>query len=217
MLISYSHKFIFFHVAKVAGLSIRDALKDYVQEPEKFKIRRPPKISNGKPNPLYEMWQSALLHAKAEDVKKELPADLYNGSYKFAFVRNPWDWQVSMYHFILKEHSHTRHELVKSMGGFEQYLEWIVQTDRPYARGATKFQKDMITDGDGNLIIDFIGRYERLEDDFAHICKVAEIKAELPKLNRTIHRDYRSYYNEKTKKIVSDHFRADIELLHYTF
>ena len=41
MLISYEHQFIFFHVTKAAGTSIRDALKDYAKEPEKFKINRP--------------------------------------------------------------------------------------------------------------------------------------------------------------------------------
>ena len=38
MLISYSHKFIFFHVTKTAETSVKKALKDYVTEPDKFKI-----------------------------------------------------------------------------------------------------------------------------------------------------------------------------------
>jgi len=53
MVISYTHQFIFFHVAKVAGISIREALKEYTQEPEKFKIKRPPRRINGRANPLY--------------------------------------------------------------------------------------------------------------------------------------------------------------------
>jgi len=217
MLISYSHHFIFFHVAKVAGLSIRNALEPYVQEPEKFKIRRPPKTLGDKPNPLYEMWESFLIHAKAKDAKQELPDDIYNNFYKFAFVRNPWDWQVSMYHFILKETSHIRYKLVKSMTSFEEYLEWIINTKKPYAKGATKFQKDMITDNDGNLIVDFVGKYETLAQDFQHICKIINIKASLPSINRTLHRDYKSYYNDKTKKMVEEHFKEDIELFGYTF
>ncbi|NEQ09195.1 MAG: sulfotransferase family protein [Moorea sp. SIO4E2] len=217
MILSYSHKFIFFHISKVAGLSIREALKDYVREPEKFKIARPPKNLGYKPNLFYEMWQSSLLHAKARDAKKELDEEVFNSFYKFAFVRNPWDWQVSYYHFILKETTHIRHKLVKSMGSFEEYLEWVIKTKNPFAKGTTKLQKDVITDADGKLIVDFVGRYETLAQDFDYICKVLSIDASLPHLNKTIHRDYRSYYNEKTKKLVGEYCQEDIDLFGYTF
>ncbi|MBF0240767.1 MAG: sulfotransferase family 2 domain-containing protein, partial [SAR324 cluster bacterium] len=181
MLISYTHKFIFFHVAKVAGLSIKDALKDYAQEPEKFKVRRPAKIINGKPNPFYEMWDSFMTHVKAGDAQKELPAEIFNQFYKFAFVRNPWDWQVSMYHFIMKETNHINHELVKSMSGFGDYLKWIVSTPKnPYAKGATTLQNDMLIDQDGKIIVDFVGRYESLTQDFQKICQRLQINATLP-------------------------------------
>ncbi len=217
MLISYTHKFIFFHVPKVAGLSIREALQDYAQEPEHFKIRRPSKMVDGSPNPFYEIWQTILLHATTQDAQKELSEEVYDNFYKFAFVRNPWDWQVSMYHFILKETSHRNHRIVKTMRGFEDYIEWIMTTKKPYARGATKFQYEMLTDADGKILLDFIGRYENLKQDFSHVCQILNIEAPLPQLNRTVHRDYRTYYTEKTKNRVADYFRKDIELFGYRF
>ncbi|MCI5167250.1 MAG: sulfotransferase [Candidatus Electrothrix sp. GM3_4] len=217
MLISHSHRFIYFHVAKTAGLSIREALTPYTVLPDKFKIRRPPEVVAGKPNPLYLMWENTVLHAKAVDVKKELSSELYDSYYKFAFVRNPWDWQVSMYHFILKEFDHVSHTRVRSMKNFEEYLEWVVRTPRPFARGATKFQKDVLTGKNGGLLVDFVGRFERLEQDFIRICREISINATLPKINATVHKDYRSYYNQKTKRIVEEHFREDIELFGYVF
>ncbi len=218
MLISYTHKFIFFHVAKVAGLSIRKALKDYVQEPEKFKVRRPPKTLNGKPNPLYAMWDAFMTHITAKDAKKELPEKTYSNFYKFAFVRNPWDWQVSMYHFILKETGHVNHDIVKSMAGFEEYLTWVINTQKnPYAKGATQFQKDMVIDQKGKIIVDFVGKYENLTHDFQHVCQILNIETSLPSINRSVHRDYKSYYNSTTKKMVEEYFKADIELFAYTF
>ncbi|MCP4104138.1 MAG: sulfotransferase family protein [Desulfobacteraceae bacterium] len=217
MMISYTHKFIFFHVAKVAGLSIREALIPYTREPDRFRIRRPPETLDGEPNPLYEMWKIKLLHAKAGDAIKEFSAGIYDSFYKFAFIRNPWDWQISMYHFILKETAHVSHQIVSSMADFEEYLEWVVSTKNPFARGATKFQKDMLTDSSGNIIVDFIGRYESLKQDFDHICQILNLKAALPQLNKTVHRDYRFYYNERTKRIVEEHFKDDIDLFGYTF
>lgn len=217
MLISYSHKFIYFHVAKTAGLSIREALAPYSQLPDKFKIRRPPKTLAGKPNPLFQMWENTVLHATASDVQKELSAEMYGDYYKFAFVRNPWDWQISMYHFILKESDHINHVRVRAMNDFEEYLHWVLETPKPFARGALKFQKDMLIDTQGSIIVDFVGRFEKLECDFKRICQKINIAASLPKINTTVHKDYRSYYNERTKKMVEEHFKEDIKLFSYKF
>jgi hypothetical protein len=217
MLISYSHQFIFFHITKTAGSSIKESLKNYAQELQKFKINRPPKMLGEQINPLYEMWESFLWHAKARDAQKELPEEVYNRFYKFAFVRNPWDWQVSYYHFILKEKAHIKHQFVKSMDGFEEYLQWVINTKNPFPKGATKLQKDIITDSTGKLIVDFVGRYETLEADFSTICQVLNLQATLPYLNQSKHQDYQSYYNEKTRKLVEEHFQEDIALFGYTF
>lgn len=217
MLISYQHQFIFFHVAKVAGLSIREVLSEYAQEPEVFKMRRPPKLLGDRLNPLYEMWESVVIHVRARDAKKELPEEVFNKFYKFAFVRNPWDWQVSMYHFLLKETTNIKYELIKSMNSFEEYLEWVIHTDNPYPKRATKLQHEMVTDDHGNLIVDFVGRYETLAQDFGHVCQVLNLPTSLPHLNQSGHRDYRSYYNDRTKRMVAEYYQADIELFGYTF
>ncbi|PCI28602.1 MAG: sulfotransferase [SAR324 cluster bacterium] len=217
MLISYSHKFIFFHISKVAGLSIRDAIEPYATELDRFKIPRPPKEKNNQPNPLYNIWKFYLLHAKASDAQKELPDEIFNKFYKFAFVRNPWDWQISMYYFILKEKTHIRHQLVQSMKGFDEYLEWVIETKKPFPRGTTKLQKEVITDSEGNMLVDFVGKFETLGADFQQVCRTLGIEAALPHLNNTKHRDYRSYYNDKTKKMVAEHFKEDIETFEYHF
>lgn len=217
MLISHSHRFIFFHVAKTAGLSVRDALQPYAEEPTKFKIKRPPRLKAGQPNPFYTVWEALLIHAKASDAQKELPPEVFDSYYKFAFVRNPWAWQVSMYHFILHEPTHVKHGLVKSFGSFERYLDWVIETPNPYAKGATKLQKDVITDADGKLLVDFVGRYETLAQDFAQVCEKLKIVAQLPHVNKSVHYDYRAYYNARTRQLVAEHFAADIELFGYSF
>ncbi|MEB4591240.1 sulfotransferase family 2 domain-containing protein [Candidatus Thiothrix sp. Deng01] len=217
MLISHSHRFIFFHIAKTAGISVRKALGPYCEEPERFRIPRPPVSIKGKPNPFYEIWESLLLHATAQDARKELPGDSFGSYFKFAFVRNPWDWQVSMYHFILREETHIRHELVKSMGGFEPFLEWVVATPRPYPKGGLKYQYEAIADGQGELLVDFVGRYESLPQDFQQVCQQIGVEAALPHLNKSSHHDYRTYYNDRTRRMVAEHFETDIALFQYRF
>lgn len=216
MLISQTHSFIFFHVAKVAGISIRNTLAPYCEEPKHFKIPRPPKTINGKPNQLYEIWRSALTHATVQQSQAALP-DEFDKAYKFAFVRNPWDWQVSMYHFLLKETENPRYEQIKALGSFKNYLEWVITEKRPFPKGATKLQKSMLVDKDGKLAVDEIGRFENLNNDFDKITKKLGIKASLPRLNFSEHKSYQDYYDSHSQKLVAQHFAEDIDLFNYTF
>ena len=107
MLISYSHNFIFIHVYKVAGSSIRKALRKY--EPVPFRLKRIAGISLKKLGILNAEKQFNFknyeTHITAKELRERLPEKIYNSFFKFALVRNPWDWQVSLYHFMLKKNT----------------------------------------------------------------------------------------------------------------
>lgn len=217
MLISPARRFLFIHVGKSGGTSVRQALLPFSEEPERFRMRRPPRMNGGKPNPLYTVWETLLLHPKARDVRQEMTPEVFDRLYRFAFVRNPWDWHVSMYHFILREPAMPQHPVVKALGSFPAYLEWAIATPEPYPRGITKFQRDMLTDLDGTLLVNFVGRFETLNRDFAEAARVIGVAATLPHANRSEHRDYRSYYDAHTRKLVADHFAPDVETFGYVF
>jgi hypothetical protein len=99
---------------------------------------------------------------------------------------------------------------VNSLGGFPEYLQWLV-------RQGNVLQQDLLVDEHGRLLVDFVGRYERLEADFREICHRLNICAQLKSLNFSRHGDYRNYYDRRTAKFVADHFRDDIERFDYTF
>jgi hypothetical protein len=75
---------------------------------------------------------------------------------------------------------------------------------------------------DGDVSVDFVGRYESLADDL----KIAlghvgfEPTAELPRAKTTFRRGnapYREYYDEDTRDIVARWYAREIELLDYAF
>ncbi len=217
MLISHPHAFIFIHVAKVAGTSIKHTLAPYVQEPEHFVIKRPLKTINGAANPMYQMWDSMIAHATAKQTRKQLPEQFQN-YFSFAFVRHPWDWQVSMYHFLLKQPENPFYPDIVNAGSFRNYMDWIIAEDKPYPKGAPKKQITMLTDEDGKIIVDYIGRYENLCPDFSHVMRQVGLQGiGLPNLNHSKHSDYRQYYDSYTKKLVAKHYEEDIEAFKYTF
>ncbi|HTA65960.1 MAG TPA: sulfotransferase family 2 domain-containing protein, partial [Xanthomonadaceae bacterium] len=77
---------------------------------------------------------------------------------------------------------------------------------------------DFVTDADGRLMVDFIGRVERLQADCDRICaRIGIPGGELGRSNESSHRDYREYYDDELIALVSEMYRSDLELFDYAF
>lgn len=183
-------RFIFVHINKTGGISVEKSLKLYGRE-----------------------------HRTALMFRDYLGEEQFNRVFKFAFVRNPWDKVVSHYCYRYQ----TNQTQLKSRNiGFK---EWIMLTycrkDPNHLDFPRMFlpQLDWICDEKGNVIIDYIGRFENIQHDFNKICDRIDIKRKLlPHKNKTKRkRDYRLYYDEESNEIISKYFKKDIEYFNYTF
>jgi hypothetical protein len=206
MLISDSHQFIFVHNYKVAGNSIKRALWQWASPPMKRELnwfeRQLARIGiRGKPQ-----YPS---HLTALEIRERFP-EVWDDYFTFGFVRNPWSWQVSLYFFMLQNEDHWFHDDVKSMDGFEEYIEWRVREGRV-------LQSSFFYDEDGEAIVDYIGRLENIRDDFQQICERVGVDATLPHKNKSSHADYREYYSDYTRNLIADHFAEDIDRFGYSF
>ena len=206
MLISYKKKFIFIHIYKNAGTSITTALTPFAMNKWQRGLGR----VLSKFNISLATAQQYASHIRAFELIDEMGKDVFKSFFSFAIVRNPWDWQVSLYTYALKEPAHHQHDLIKNLGSFDKYIEWRVANE-------VRFQKDFIYSKDGEQLVDFIGRFERLEEDFQTICSRIGIAASLPKLNVSNEQSYQHYYTDRTMKLVKDAFEPDISIFGYTF
>ncbi len=208
MLISKRHRFIFFHVPKAAGSSITAAFQRYSDFPYARLYHY-----------LFELLgKQAWLHLFPRHISPlELKAELGEASFsryfKFAFVRNPFDWHVSQFHFHKQKKGAYFHETFKDMD-FEQYVEWAVENTEI----ARSRQKRFLSDEYGGLLVDHVGKVEDLSADLHAIADRLGLQIEILEKNRSARkRDYRKHYNERTKRLIEESHREDLEAFDYSF
>ncbi|MGB3512758.1 MAG: sulfotransferase family 2 domain-containing protein [Microcoleaceae cyanobacterium] len=149
-------------------------------------------------------------HTNLSDLDKYLPEYLLQNYFKFAFVRNPWSWQVSLYEYAKLNTKHFQHELHSKLSNFSDYISWRVENE-------PRFQTDFIINSKGDFCLNYLRRFEDLDKDFEYCCNHLNISRSLPKKNVSVTKDYRAYYNQKTAEIIAEVFKKDIENFGYDF
>jgi hypothetical protein len=77
-----------------------------------------------------------------------------------------------------------------------------------------------LTDKNGEVLVDFIGRFENFGQDLSHVFDMLGLEGsqlEIPHENRSAHSHYSEMYTPDTRKIVRKRFRKDIEFFGYEF
>jgi hypothetical protein len=208
MLISHSKKFIFIHNYKVAGTSIRNTLNKYNDcSFNRFTyLQNFFSIFGAHPNIYSNNFSS---HITASELKNKIPSSIFQDYFKFGFVRDPWDWQVSLYTYALKHETHHQHTLIKKMKTFDDYIEWRINED-------IHLQKDFFYDDKNNCLVDFIGKIEHLNHDFFKICRQIDVNEKLLHSNKSRENNtYLQFYTERSIEMVNKAFKEDILLFGY--
>jgi chondroitin 4-sulfotransferase 11 len=203
MLVSRTRNFIFIHVQKTGGSSIERALEGVASDMIRYFDDLP-----ACRDPLKNR------HLFAIDLKRYLGDEIWNSYYKFAFVRNPWSRLVSWYNMCIERPSTPFMWFVKNnTKNFDDFLSLT------HGRGRKTIfnQVEYVTDEAGRILVDFVGRYETLAEDFSAICKQLDMDLRLPHINRGPVTDYRSWYSGTSRDLVAKRFRRDIEVFQYSF
>ena len=198
-MIDHKYKCIFIHSPRTGGTTIHNALgggpKDHFPW-NKFKFD--PKYNYN------EFWDSYL---------------------KFATVRNPFDWLVSLYNHpsgpsyrsqcpCPKSNNHVNIAPSGLHGkrSFEDYARYptLFHHESPYISQSRTIGPD----------IDFIIKFENLQEGFDELCeRIGRPKSTLKVVGPTVNRDkdYKKYYDDRLVKDVSRIFREDLYRFGYSF
>jgi hypothetical protein len=217
MLLSHKYRFLFVHIAKTGGTSVRTALNRLRWRDPMYYLMLPCHRLSSLTG--HRLGTKFPRHSHIVAAKEMLPEEFYRQLFKFAFVRNPWDLQVSSFHHIRRE----RPQYMNGISDFNEFMRWKFDPDRPYQYHidtSLSLQSDYLVDLHGNDQMDFIGHFENLQDDFDHVCRtvgVAPISLPFKRQSKSRDQDYRSYYDDEVAELTGQHFRRDIELLGYDF
>lgn len=207
MLISDSHQFVFVHIRKAAGTSLRQILG---QVAIKKNDRLWNKLLSRNGLAINYRRYSFRKHANLIEAQRSMPSEKFENYFKFAIVRNPWERLVSEYEYIKTQPSHSRFKKLMQMN-FSQYINFQSLRSTAHQVNALKLQN-------GQLGCDFVGKLETLGQSLNLVgTKLGINFSELPHINQVNRRDYRTYYSDTLVESVAQLWDADIKAFNYQF
>ena len=167
MIISHKYKFIFLEYPKTGTLSMSTVLRRH--HPEINWVR----FENHKKE------KARIRHSGLKDALIQHPE--CSNYFKFAFVRNPWDRAVSLKYHLIYSQKYREME-------FSKYIPSMHFKAQPtFYQFCEKNYENL----------DFIGKYENLEEDFKNVCNIIGLE-KMKKLHHLNKRDN----EEKEKRLI---------------
>lgn len=156
------NKCIFIHIPKAAGTSVIASL--------------------GKRKGKGRDHTSWLTYKKADSKK-------FKRYYKFSFVRNPYDRALSAYHYIASGGNQGAQDVATGKT-ILQYTDFDDFVEKALWKGAFRShllflpQSSFIMDANEVLMMDFLGRFETLEQDFKQVAEALGIDSQIAHHNK---------------------------------
>ncbi|MBO6505500.1 MAG: sulfotransferase family 2 domain-containing protein [Kordiimonadaceae bacterium] len=182
---------IFFHNPKTAGRSAIEML-GFVEDP----------------NPKF-------IHMTATDARNRIFQEEWGRYYSFAFVRNPWERMVSLYHYHqtldygLFQGFNVSHQLARQY----EFNEWLTINTQNRAKSAWfGVPQTVWTDS-----VSQVYRFEKFEENWRAICERFDLTFDPIHKNSTSHGQFRDYYaSQRELDMVAEIDAETIKTFDYT-
>lgn len=206
-------KCIFVHIPKTGGTSVEVYFKDYLKE----------------------QFVKEEKHLTAQEAKELYPE--WDDSFTFSFVRNPWERVFSYwynYYNLFQQTARTKKTFLDFLYKLRDDNKWqctnnvvlacgdIINetTINQVARKHLLPQMEWLTDKNGNIIVDFIGRFDNIRADFDTIRDKLKVDKTYALGNILWLKDKPpcyAFYNDECIQIVEDIYEKDIDNFGYRY
>ena len=198
MYISHKHKAMFIHIPKTGGTSIKTLLLQ--NNFTEFNLHQSPDKSNDDITGEYRL-------GTALRAKRGISDDIWNSYFKFTFVRSPYERMISNYYFLS----------YNNIMPFNKFITHkLTTTDHIWHSELS--QSTHIYSKTNKLLVDYIGRFENLQEDFNIICnKIGLSHITLPHVNKSIYNkdNINELLNHDTKEIIYNKYIEDFNNFGY--
>jgi Sulfotransferase family len=150
-------------------------------------------------------WKFATNGVLSQEWTKQ--SDLIRRYFKFAVIRNPWDRFVSGWKYLPSTRDRDLIDVLRDppTEGFDY-------------RHLTRPQFVTLFNQDGSLAVDYLIRFETIEEGFRQVCqRIGKVNSDLPYLNRGMRPPYREVFNAEARRLFEARFSEDIRRFGYSF
>ena len=206
MIVSFARKFIFVAIPKTGTHAVRQALREHLGPDDIEQVG----LFVHKRLPIPELAALEHGHLSLRQLRPHLPPEQFDGFFKFAFVRNPFDRFISYCAFMTREGGQFEQNPHGVMRHFIDNPQWEHVLFQP--------QHTFVTGADGQLLTDYLGRVEEMQDSYDEAAKRIGIPSRpLERVNASSRRDYRDYYDRALIDGVAKLYARDLEYFGYEF
>lgn len=211
MIINFQESYLFVHIPKCAGESMKELLISSENKGVNFLKKHD--------------YLSAALDVMGGKI---------NDFTTFTVVRNPFSQVVSFYEHLRKPLYIPKAKLKQQYRAFQESLSprqtaklameldfksWVKQiyvTRKPYHEWHGD-QLNWLVDKHNILRVDRVLKFESLNEDLAKLQEELGIKGTLPHKNKSKTLNYQEYYDEETQEIIEREFNPTLKLFDYKF
>jgi hypothetical protein len=214
---------LFVHIPKTGGQSIESV---FLQRAGLTWEQREAMLLKKNHDPT--MGPPRLAHLFAVEYVKlgYITAEQFNRFFKFSFVRNPWHRLVSEY--LYRKYPYSFKDFV--------FKHFPTSINDDYTKGFDGYrhvipQYKFLYDEQENLLVDFVGKFEQITEDFAKVTQILTGQPlKLPHRNQSkisyfnsLYKQvkpqlsYVDYYDNETREFVAALYEKDIQLFNYQF
>lgn len=205
MIYAESQKFIFFAVPKTGTHSVREALRPHLSSADwEQQLRYGEQLS-----PLPEIAAINHGHVSYRQLSSVAGSETLSRFFRFAFTRHPYDRFVSVCAFLARtdpSYKHNPTEWMKNALKRPQFCNRVLVAS----------QHALLSDDNGALGLDFVGRYESLQVDFDAICDRLKLpQVPLAHRNSSEHDSYEQLLDNGLRDALWERYEQDFLSFNY--